>query len=58
MDEQAKAGYRVSLLAVSTALLVLAVGWVDYWTGEELSISILYLLPICLCTWRAARITP
>jgi signal transduction histidine kinase len=55
MDEQAKAGHRASLLTVSTASLVLAVGWADYWTGEELSISILYLVPICLCTWRAGR---
>ena len=55
MDEQAKTGYRTSLLAIPTALVVLAVGWVDYWTGEELSISILYLVPICLCTWRAGR---
>jgi signal transduction histidine kinase len=36
-------------------LLILAVGWVDYWTGEEVSVSILYLAPICLCTWRTGR---
>ena len=55
MDEQAKTGNRASLLATSTALLVLAVGWVDYSTGEELSVSILYLIPIYLCTWRVGR---
>lgn len=37
------------------ALLVFAVGWVDYLTGEELSVSILYLVPICLCTWWVGR---
>ncbi len=40
------------VVAVSMILLVAAVGWVDYFTGEELSVSILYLVPICLCTWR------
>jgi signal transduction histidine kinase len=56
MDEQAKTENRASLLAAtSTPLMVLAVGGVDYLTGEELSVSILYLVPICLCTWRASR---
>jgi signal transduction histidine kinase len=55
MDEQAKTGYRASLLAAVTPLSVLAVGWVDYWTGEELSVSILYLVPIYLSTWWAGR---
>ncbi len=55
MEEQATTGNGVSLLIASTALLVLAVGWVDYLTGEELSVSILYLIPIYLCTWRAGR---
>jgi signal transduction histidine kinase len=35
-----------------TIAMILAVGLVDYWTGEELSVSILYLIPISLCTWR------
>jgi signal transduction histidine kinase len=43
------------VVATLTALLVLAVGWVDYLTGEELSVSILYLVPVCLCTWRVGR---
>ena len=55
MDEQAKTGNRASLLVAFAALLVLAVGWVDYSTGEELSVSILYLIPIYLCTWRVGR---
>jgi len=42
----------VTLLA---ALLVLAVGWVDYLTGEDVSVSILYLVPVGLCTWRVGR---
>ncbi|MCL5282524.1 MAG: ATP-binding protein [Planctomycetes bacterium] len=55
MEEQVKTGNRASLLAAGSALLVLAVGWVDYATGEELSVAILYLVPICLSTWRVGR---
>ncbi len=51
MEEQAKTGNRARRFAPASALLVLAVGWVDYSTGEELSVSILYLVPICLTTW-------
>ncbi len=40
------------VVTLLTVLLVAAVGWVDYLTGEELSVSILYLVPIYLCTWR------
>jgi signal transduction histidine kinase len=42
----------ITLLA---ATLVLLIGWVDYRTGEELSISVLYLVPVCLSTWRVGR---
>jgi signal transduction histidine kinase len=56
MGETTIATSRFRLAATGWAiLLILAVGWVDYWTGEELSISILYLVPVCLCTWRAGR---
>ncbi len=55
MEEQVKIGNRASLLAAGSALLVLAVGWVDYATGEELSVAILYLVPICLSTWWVGR---
>lgn len=44
-----------TFITVLTVLLILTVGWVDYWTGEELSVSILYLIPISLCTWRISR---
>jgi two-component system NtrC family sensor kinase len=36
-------------------LLVVAVGWVDYLTGVELSVSLLYLIPITLGTWITGR---
>jgi C4-dicarboxylate-specific signal transduction histidine kinase len=42
------------VVALLTLLLVVAVGWVDYGTGE-VSVSILYLVPICLCTWQVGR---
>jgi C4-dicarboxylate-specific signal transduction histidine kinase len=35
--------------------LVSTVGWVDYLTGVELSVSLLYLIPITLGTWVAGR---
>ena len=35
--------------------LVVAVGWVDYLTGVELSVSLLYLIPITIGTWVAGR---
>ena len=35
--------------------LVAAVGWVDYVTGVEVSVSLLYLVPIALGTWVAGR---
>ena len=42
---------RVGLLLGSVA----AVGWVDYLTGFEVSVSFLYLLPIALGTRVAGR---
>jgi signal transduction histidine kinase len=35
--------------------LVLAIGWVDYVTGLELSVSLLYLIPIAIGTWVTGR---
>ena len=35
--------------------VVIAVGWVDYLTGLELSVSLLYLMPITIATWVAGR---
>ena len=35
--------------------LVAAVGWIDYVTGVEVSVSLLYLVPIALGTWVAGR---
>jgi signal transduction histidine kinase len=35
--------------------LVFAIGWVDYLTGVELSVSLLYLIPITIGTWTAGR---
>lgn len=37
--------------------LVGLVGWVDFVTGAEVSVSFLYLIPILLGTWRAGRAT-
>jgi hypothetical protein len=35
--------------------LVISVGWVDYLTGFEVSVSLLYLIPIAFGTWVAGR---
>jgi hypothetical protein len=45
---------KASLFALSLALLAV-VGGVDYFTGVELSFSILYLLPVALVTWFISR---
>jgi signal transduction histidine kinase len=56
MEQKMIAGKRsVPVVAILTILLVVVVGWVDYLTGEEVSVSILYLVPVCLCTWRIGR---
>ncbi len=47
--------YSDRVVIALTVLLVVAVGWLDYLTGEELSISILYLVPIGLSTWGVSR---
>src|SRR5512136_1845449 len=55
MEKPATTDHRGALLAASMPFLVLAVGWVDYATGEELSVSVLYLVPVCVTTWWAGR---
>jgi hypothetical protein len=35
--------------------LVMLVGVVDYQTGLEVSVSLLYLIPVCLSTWFVGR---
>ena len=50
MDGQARTSNRAGLLTASMALLVFAVGWIDYWTREEVSVSVLYLVSIGLGT--------
>jgi signal transduction histidine kinase len=44
-----------SSLVTWSFIVVLCVGVLDYFTGLELDISILYLLPICLVTWSVNR---
>jgi signal transduction histidine kinase len=56
MEERTMTGKRSEpVVILLMLLLVVAVGGVDYWTGEELSVSILYLVPISLCAWRVGR---
>lgn len=44
-----------ALIAATGLALVVAVGAVDYATGEELSSSIFYVLPIGLAAWYGSR---
>jgi signal transduction histidine kinase len=48
-------GSSFKLLVVIVAFAVLGLaGWIDLATGD-VSVSILYLFPICLCTWVFSR---
>ncbi len=43
------------LVTVGNLGLVILVGVVDYATGLEVSVSLFYLIPVCLNTWFAGR---
>ncbi|MCB0322436.1 MAG: DUF4118 domain-containing protein [Bdellovibrionales bacterium] len=43
------------LAFVAAVALVLGICWLDYWTGRELSISPLYLLPVAYVAWSLGR---
>jgi signal transduction histidine kinase len=44
------------VIMVVFAGLVLCVGWIDYITGLEISVSLLYLIPIALAAWVSGRL--
>jgi hypothetical protein len=44
----------VTLTLLSTFLVLLA-GWIDYLTGVEVSLSVLYLLPVSMSAWFVGR---
>jgi len=46
---------RASVLVLIGIVMLLAVTWIDYITGAQISLSIFYLLPISLITWRLGR---
>jgi diguanylate cyclase (GGDEF)-like protein len=43
------------LVSAAALVLVSFIGWVDFHTGAQLSISVFYLLPIALAAWRTPR---
>lgn len=43
------------LIVVFGILLILLVGLVDYFTGYELGLSIVYLMPIFLVVWYTGK---
>ena len=44
-------GWRGLLLGVGGAILVATIGFLDYFTGRDLSFAIFYLIPIALGAW-------
>jgi diguanylate cyclase (GGDEF)-like protein len=46
----------VSRLVVLGCLLVALLGLIDFWTGTEIAIFSLYLVPVALCTWYGNRV--
>ena len=48
-------GMPRSVLIALGLLLALVVGYIDYVTGPEISLAILYLLPVVLVTWFGSR---
>jgi diguanylate cyclase (GGDEF)-like protein len=46
---------HVFTLNMTSFLLALGIGWVDYLTGPELSFSIFYLLPVGMAAWFGGR---
>ncbi len=45
---------KLFLMVLATALVVL-LGWIDYVTGIELSLSIFYLLPVAIVAWYGTK---
>lgn len=44
-----------SLCILLCSALVILIGFLDYITGEEISFSLFYLVPVSLATWRTCR---
>ena len=42
-------------IAIIATLSVFAIGGIDYLSGNEISWSIIYVLPIALATWHVGR---
>ena len=53
---ETRRGFRQTPATVAAGLgMVLAVAIVDYLTGLEISVTLLYLVPVCWCAWHAGR---
>lgn len=52
LQTPAKAQFLIVIVGI---LLVFSIGYIDYITGDEVSVSILYLLPVFLVTWFSNR---
>lgn len=46
---------KKTVLLISAFILILCISLIRYYTGHELALSLLYLLPICIATWFAGK---
>jgi signal transduction histidine kinase len=56
-SERAWPAGRRAVLTFTLVLEVVLIGWVDYRTGAEIDISILYMIPIAMGAWCVGRRT-
>jgi diguanylate cyclase (GGDEF)-like protein len=54
-DESTVRGATRVALIISCALLVAAIGLLDYWTGPDFSLAVLFLVPVVGAAWWAGR---
>ncbi len=51
-DPQARASARARALGIAALVLLVAlIGAIDYWSGNEIAITVFYLIPISLGAW-------
>src|SRR5271165_5206989 len=54
-DESTVRGATRVALIISCALLVAAIGLLDYWAGPDISLAVLFLVPVVAAAWWAGR---
>ena len=57
MKEKVKIKYSNIYFVVLGFILTIFIGIIDYFTGYELGLSLFYLIPICIVTWKIGKIS-